>query len=251
MNKAPLILGLILISIAITSCSAKKDSEKMADAQYCLDDSTQETAKSCLSGIEGIESKQANYLRCAAGFLAEGFGDPDNLVELKSQLDTDGGTNQMAILSILAFKSAGDDDEANLANARATKTYCEKAGSSILTRFATAATMASILSDVANIDWSDPANLDPDTAAQLIEDIAQTDDPDMQAAVGDVVIDSYTSQCQNSTSEDCEKVNDAIAAVGGTDNPEKVGEAALCVYNKTLPYCAALCVSAPTAPFCD
>lgn len=227
---------LLILALGLSACSSKNDNEKIGDAQFCLDDAEADDAKKCVEGIEGIESKQASYLRCAAGFLAEGFGDPATLSNLKTQIDS-AGDNKMALLGILAFKSAGADSAKNQANAQATLEECKKAGSSILVNFATIATLSSVLAGQADIDWSNPANTTPEAAAALLDAVAANPTPETKEAIGNAVISAYSGQCAGKDTDDCKKINEAITAAGGTGNSEAVGQKALCAYKPTLPGC--------------
>lgn len=225
---------LVFLALGLVSCAAKKDSEKIGDAQYCMDHAEPSEAKDCLSGIEGLETKQAYYLRCAAGFLAEGLGETETLVSITETMEDN--TDQMALLSILAFKSEATN-EANQANAEATLSNCQAAGSSVLVKLATVANMSSVLAAAGDIDWSNPANTDPATATAILEAAAENSTPETQAAIGAAVISTYQSECAGKTTDDCEKINAAIEAAGGTDDPGAVGVEALCTYKPTLDIC--------------
>lgn len=107
-----------LITFPLVGCSPSSgitDEDKVGDAQFCLDDmpisglsSSQrsEYIGGCLSKMDGVTNKQSNLIRCASGFLEEGFSDPSTLSTIVRSMGQQ-NSNSSTLLGVLAFKGRG------------------------------------------------------------------------------------------------------------------------------------------------
>lgn len=130
-QKITLILVSFSLISGVISC-AKTDSDKIAEAQNCVDKSTPTTSVSCLDKISGLESAGAYNLRCSAMFIQEGFNDGSKIVNAFKSIDPKAGgtgaSNMQNFMGILAFSSQANisTDYTNIIN---TYSYCYKSGS--------------------------------------------------------------------------------------------------------------------------
>ena len=58
--------------LLLVSCGPK-DSDKIGDAQLCLDNATSSNVSDCVQKVDGLESPGAYVIRCSANFIQEGF----------------------------------------------------------------------------------------------------------------------------------------------------------------------------------
>jgi hypothetical protein len=142
--------SILLILVTFAMSCAEKESDKIGDAQFCLDnltDYSEANVNSCTAGLVGIESKDAYMVRCSANFIIEGFADPNKFLSAINQLSASGNTNPtVAMMGLLTFKSKGTDTagvEANKSFASQTFDYCklsESAGAILISSFVNMAT---------------------------------------------------------------------------------------------------------------
>lgn len=122
---------LLLLSFILflgLSCS-QKDSDKIGEAQICLDSAkTAAQANSCLSIVSGMSSSAANGVRCSAYFIAEGFTDPQTFVNAFSAIDSGGSSSNInTLMGLITFKSA-TTQAGDYTNAQTTFNYCVASG---------------------------------------------------------------------------------------------------------------------------
>lgn len=226
-----LILCAFLILPFISGCGSK-DADKIGDTQICLDNATAATANACLQKIDGLTSKAAYALRCAGGFITEGFDQPSKYIEAYKQLSTPpsgcSGTCSptLGAMTLLTFSS--------MDNANSTYNNCYLSGSQGYTLLASTVKSATILARVANTILGftgtlTAANLESAAAAIANGTAASVATP---SDLGSVAITTYQLSCttgnQNDNSQQlCKELSTAIDAGGGAGNPTGVGNSLL------------------------
>lgn len=215
------------VCATLVSC-AKKDADKVGEAQLCLDDATQGTAAACMEKIAGVETSGAYALRCSANFIDEGFTQPARFKQAFDAFDTNSSNNTEAFMSVITFKSKADID-ANLAFANQTFEYCNKSGAKGLMLLGTMASTSTTLAKVADT----LAGSGTQPTAEQINDALESltgggGDPATIAAIGTVVSATYESSCGNGSTNQsiCDQLNEALVGVDTTD-PAAVGAAVI------------------------
>ena len=216
-----LAVTLSVLSLGLGGCQ-ETDADKIGDAQMCIDRASAVTVSSCLSKIEGIDTKAANVLRCSAGFIEEGFDQAERLINSLEELDN-GGQGTTGLMSLIAFKSK-IDGPANKAFAIATSNYCQKAGQKGLALLGTLAMSATTLAALVDpsLDFNstiDSTDLKNQITALLSAASGMTPDPAAVATINDIgaaVSTTYQIACagSSSTSDMCKELVEAIDTNG-------------------------------------
>lgn len=217
--------------LILPSCNLNEDENKLAEAQSCLDTSSGSEVDECLSIISGVEGEPAEKLRCVAGFVKQGFDDPERFVKIfeemeKSDESADGSAATLGAITILCFNS---QDEINI-----TLNHCRNSGSSA---YAKLAYLSKIATDIASVgfllDGLNPGEVpNLEEMSQVLNDILN--DPDHAtkeanlATIGDTAL-LIQDSCKNENSSDfdedlCKNIDDALVGVD-LNNPSDVGEA--------------------------
>ncbi len=235
--KNQIVMSLTLMSfIGLTSCQ-ETDADRIGDAQLCLDKANASTAQACLSKIEGIESAQANILRCSAGFLSEGFDDIARLVDSFSQLES-GGDGTIGLLTVMAFKSKADG-ATNKSFASTTNSYCQKSKQKGLSMLGTMAMSATTLAAIAIPGLTLGSNLSAAQIEQAITDLlggALGGSAELLAEIGNAVTATYQTACaagSQANSDLCGEMSQVINDSNVDINiPQAVAEALLTLWKQ-------------------
>lgn len=220
-NLNQVVLALLVIPVMM-GCSKETDEDKVGDAQFCLDDipitglpvpERSSKINTCLDKMSSVNTKQANLIRCASGFMIEGFADPQRLLSIAAEMDDSSNQDPTtALMGVLIFKSQGGDEgvanDDDKALAKKTFDYCNAAESSGYLMLASVANMATVIAaSIGGINLS--AGID-----NLINN------PDAVAAevIGATATAAYQTSCVNSNdsnSEICTQLGAAITSNGG------------------------------------
>lgn len=215
----------VVFAIPFAGCSKNSESEKIADAQDCLDRSTSDTALACMSKVEGLTSSSANLIRCSAYFIDQGFSEASRLSQVVEKLnesgDQDGST--VAALTFMAFSAEKYDLTTNYNLSETAFTACSKSNSggliylSSMTRIATAAMNV--------IPGYDPTSGVPPTEQQIEDAICDPSrSPATSIAIGSAAQVAYQQNCAGkdiSGDPVCQQYKEALDA--GT-TPEEIGD---------------------------
>lgn len=218
-------LFLIILAAVLTNCS-EKEADKIGDAQACIDKASKTTVNDCLSKIDGLTSQQAYLLKCSAGFIEQGFDDPNKFITAIKQLSANnsgGGSTMLGMMGVLAF----DDKD----KAAATLANCQKSKAKGFIMFASmaniATTIGSVSGNLSNLITS--IQTDPSTAQATMLNLVNTlnSDPNAVTSIGATAIVAYDSNCSgtNSTSQMCTTFTNAINSSGNPSDPTAVGNA--------------------------
>ena len=207
--------------IFLVSC-AEKESDKIGDAQNCLDTATQANVSKCLDKLGSIDNQAANTIRCAGAFIEEGFDDPSKFLTAFEQLENSsaGGSSTLGFMGALAFSTQARADNA--------VEVCKKSESRGFILLSTMTGLATTLSTFASISI-DPNN--PPTQAQMEAALSSCNSDSCEAAIGNLTISLYENSCSDGTTSNeqvCSEVSQAIAA-GST--PEEIGAQLLAILN--------------------
>jgi hypothetical protein len=146
---------LLLAVVALMAGCAESDSDKVGDAQFCLDNTTdysQSSIDACTASLSGIESKDAYMVRCSANFIIEGFADPNKFISAFDQLKGKSSNATTAMMSVLAFKSQ-TTATGNKDFAQTTFNHCTasgSAGATLISSFANLATYIAATTSIAS-----------------------------------------------------------------------------------------------------
>lgn len=241
------------ISVGLFACGSAKDSDKIGDAQLCLDklgaSAPASEVNSCLEKIDGLESAAAYGLRCAGSFMKEGFLDPEKLINAMDQLNGGSTTN---FIGLITFSSAGVI-ATDTSNAYKAFDYCLKGegkGSTLISSFgylgmalyqfldsqdnascddAPGATGYDF--DECLTNFTDPGNgqavANALTLAQLGNEASGVAAvATLQSSIGAVLISTANISCstRQANQDLCTMVNNAVTAAGGISNPRLVAK---------------------------
>lgn len=227
-NKNILKFTLLLIATSTFLSCAKSDKNDLKEAQLCLNSSAPSAARACINKISGIQTAQANKLRCAAIFISEGYNTPASFIAALDQLNgTSGGcaggcSPTIGAISALTFKNANNlsatDRTRSEAVANEAFGYCSQADTNIYMQIAS---LFKIGTFTANIAYQTNGGATP-TPDQIKTAIASLPDTDM----GALATQTYGATCQDTTnaSDSTKKYCAELgAAVNGGGTQAEIG----------------------------
>jgi hypothetical protein len=229
-------LGLVL-ALGFMGCK-ETETDKVADAQFCIDQATAANVGECVAKVAGIETRAAYVIRCTAKFVEEGYTEGDKIFLALEQLDNASSSDQgPAMMTVLAFTAAGTSNstqwDLNISNASLAVSYCKQAQLDTLLSIATIAATASVAGKFGSLASAGDVKAALATASS---------DPAAQLVIGNAVIASYEANCKgeeaSAPGNTCAQFDAAIAAQGG--NPSSVGQfVASCYSNPAQAGCEA------------
>lgn len=109
---------LTVVVFSVMSCSSKStDMDKIVEAQECLDAyarTGEGTLDDCEAKVEGLETASAYGIRCATGYLREGFT-TQNFIDAIDTLSSVNAGNIETFLGLMTFNNAGTATAADVA----------------------------------------------------------------------------------------------------------------------------------------
>jgi hypothetical protein len=236
MNKSFLSQSFLLI-LCFTLLACKQgatDSDKILDAQSCLDKASADEAEDCVAKVDGINSQAADLIRCSGKFVGEGFSDPSKLSTAMANLTNSGnGTNgSTAMIAALAFTAESTETD-NSNSAQDAFNFCTSAKAKGLILLAGLSQTATVLASLsASIDLSNPSSITGTNLQTAMS--ALIGNPTASAAVGNAVVSMYSSNCtsgNSTTGNFCSQFQSVIDSTsGGTSNPSAVGDKLMTCY---------------------
>ena len=228
----------LLLTVLISGC---EDKDKVAQAQACLDavpQSSPSQATSCLNYVEGLDSQQADIIRCSAYLMAGGLTTTKMVNAYKALSGTTGAgstvTNKEAVfIGTLVL------DNPNLTTgysyAQTGDTYCQKTSVKGLMYISGLAVMGTQLAKIGSDSGTTFSS--PPTEAEVTSAINNclggTPAASCNATtVGNVAVTIGNTYCASSSADQgvCSQVNSAISSSGG--NTTKIGNALYCLLKK-------------------
>ncbi len=182
----------LLIGFLLGACSAKKDADKVADAQACLNSSTQATAMDCVSKVDGVETAAAYTVRCAAIFIRQGFSQPAFVAQAATQIKSGSGSSSTtAVMEAFEFRALSTLTE-NYNQSQTALDYCSRSSSKGLSFLATTASLATTSKYLTSVVSG--CSSSADTATQLAC-LKNANDTAADTAVGTIVSGAYATNC--------------------------------------------------------
>lgn len=241
------ILPIIASIIILTSC-AQKDSDKIGDAQACLDKAKNSSqANTCITKVEGINSASADGIRCAGKFIGEGFSDPQKYITALNNLSGGGGIT--GLMGALSFSSQ-NDITVDTDNAETTFGYCANSGGKGATLLAVFAYLNNAIYEFIRTGSSngacattpvsggysfasclsaDAMNVLPNMI-QLVDMAATSGSSayNIQSALGAAILTTYNISCEGGSisSEMCTTLGNSVT--GGAGNNRQMFKSFLC-----------------------
>lgn len=221
------LIAAFVIPLFLISCK-QSESDKVAEAQNCLNESSSSNVHLCLNIIDGINSQKAHSIRCSVSFIQQGFDQADKFINALEGLESSTGGQGDSLLGMLGTLSFPSQDSANLAVSR-----CEKSGSSSLLKLSNLSKMATTLASLSSVNIASgdiPSQADMNAALANV-----SGDPVAQTQLGQTVL-SLNENCESegsltgSNKEICDKIkttlDDATQSNGGqTPTAEQIGSA--------------------------
>ena len=210
--------GLFFSQFFLVHCSGKKDADKVAEAQVCLNSSTQSTAADCVSKVDGLDSPGANAIRCSAIFIQQGFSNPETVASIANTAKNGtGSSSTAAIMGAFAFRALSTPI-ANYNQSQQALTYCSNAGSKGLAFLATTAGLATTANYLTTITAGCTSTNDVTAALNCLKG---ANNASADSAVGTVVLSAYTVNCVGTQSganqEFCSQFTTATANCAAGD----------------------------------
>ena len=221
------------------SCSSAGDIDKIGDAQECLDKFAREGEGSldeCEAKVSGVTSAGAYSIRCAAGYIREGFT-AQGLIDAFAEIETVSGGNVANFLQRMTFNGAGNTGaaavEANYEKAQTVYGYCAESLGKGVTVLATFSFLVNAIFNyecnggVGSCDVTDTTAFSLGMAAAFADATARG--VTLNTDIGTVVVNTRTVSCSNGTTNEtlCGFMDRAVSDAGGTSNKEAVGRAFL------------------------
>lgn len=231
------ILGALLSTVFFLGGCKESDSDKIADAQECLDRYGREGGdlSVCEAYVSGLTTPAAEGIRCATGFIREGFASAQNFIDAFSEISTVNAGTLANFLDLISFHSAGTTLTGPITTNynNASKVYGSCAAS-----YAKGATMISTFSFITNMLYkyecdntqADPfmGNCSMDTTTLGIAIIEGFGDStsSLNADLGTIVVNTNTVSCFTGATNEklCEFFSTAINNAGGPGNKALVGK---------------------------
>ncbi len=217
---------IITLMIAILTSCGQSDSDKIGDAQFCLDKLTihsEENVNNCVAKLGNLENKESYLIRCNAGFIQEGFSSPTKILDVVDGMTKNGTTNTnptATILSVLIFKTKTGSTATEAAKnnedfAIQTQSYCiksENAGLILISSFASMATsIASATTQVGAGNLFD-GSATPQEIASAVSNASPT-------VLGSTALVAYQTNCtgeiDSSKKDLCSTLSTAITSGNG------------------------------------
>jgi hypothetical protein len=221
--------GLVLV-LGLFGCK-ETETDKVADAQFCIDQATATNVNECVTKIVGIETRAAYVIRCTAKFVEQSYTEGDRIFSALKNLDNgDSGNQSAAVMAALAFTAAGTTAggwTTNLANAELAVSLCKQADLKALINIASYATIATVAGQLAGA-------ITPNADGSISQSQLQTalasasGNPAAQTAIGNAALTSYQENCTDTGTgeapgEFCTQFDAAIDQAGGQSNPQAIG----------------------------
>lgn len=245
--------AMVLVGIILFTGGCKEaNSDKIADAQNCLDKYATQGGgdlSKCEAYVADLTSPAAHGIRCASGFIREGFGTAQSFIDAFTAIETVNASSVVDFLRLITFDSEGAGSaglvNANYANAQSVYGSC----ASSLAKGATMIASFSFLTNVLfkySCDIVFPlalpfplngnCNMNDDALAAAIA-YGIFDSPggagtvSMKSDLGTIVVNTHTVSCSTGASNEklCEFLETAINNAGGPGNKALVGEEFLSV----------------------
>lgn len=236
--------SLVLASALLLTGCKEKDSDKIADAQECLDKYAREGGGDlavCEAYVAGITTPAAHGIRCATGFIRDGFGSAQSFIDAFEEIETVNSNTVATFLKVVSFDAAGTgtQGQVNTNYSAAQSTYGSCASS-----YAKGATMISAFGYLTNVlfkyacDYSasgTACDMDENSLADAFLYAAlNSGDPEtdgLKVDLGVIVVNTDTISCTNGDTNEklCEFMGLAITNAGGPDDKAQVGEEFLAV----------------------
>ena len=249
-SLSPLKIGVsvtVLALFAAVSLSGCKqtDIDKVADAQECLDAYARNGGgdlTACETKVDGVTTPAAYGIRCATGYIREGFGSAQSFIDAFNAMTSVSASSVANFLQLITFDSAGYGNttnvDANYYNAQRVYGYCAESLGKGATLLASFSFITNVLFkyECDNAPGSgfmgtcDMSSANGPTTLATAIGVAITDGSgstnSMKGDLGTIVVNTYTASCSTSTSNQqlCKFLKTAIDNAGGTDNKTLVGD---------------------------
>lgn len=229
--KKQLFLLTALSTALLSSSCAKKDQDKIGEAQSCLDTSSRSNVSQCVEKVSGLETSGAYVIRCAASFISEGFDDATRLSNAISNMGSSSGTSAISAsvtaMGLLAFTS-NSTSSTNLSNSITAQSYCNKSGSKgliLLSSIANFATTVLYYSSSTSVTTGLATAKDNTTAQEL---------------VGSAVLSAYNSNCTGTSTSNqqfCSQFTSIVSSSGSNTSAACIGKQAMYYYSGSTTTC--------------
>lgn len=236
--KRRIFLILILSSCFLinVSCSSAGDIDKIGDAQHCLDKFARDGEGSlddCELKVEGVTTPAAFSIRCAAGYIRDGFT-AQGLVTAFSKIETVTSSNMADFLNSLVFDAAGTTGQAavetNYSTVQTVYGHCADSLGKGVTLLATFSYLTNAVYNYRCNSGAGTCNTTATSTDLLVTlNSAYTDVSARGVALctdlGTIAVNTREVSCTNGVANEtlCEILDQAVIDAGGTTNKEAVG----------------------------
>lgn len=213
------------LTLAFATSCEKRDSDKVAEAQACLDAASSSTALSCMAKVDGVDTEAANMIRCSANFIYQEFAEPTRLARIADQMKGGSGGGSAAVaLGILAFSKASGSNTA-AALAQLTSGYCvasKSKGMILLSQMAlVGSTLATAAAAIITECDASQAGFDQNNCnTEIVQAACQTD----PATLGTAAQTAYQQSCVGSSQANSSVCQQFAQVTAGTTDPTTIGE---------------------------
>lgn len=208
----------LTLGAALTLTACDDDQNKVAQAQKCLDqvtDANPSAASACLNYINGVNSQQANILKCSITLVSGGLT-TSRVMNSFNNLNS-GDSTEVAFMTLLTMQASTNNASAALAIAQQAASYCNSTGDKGLMFLGNMAVMGTSLSaSIPGIDFSNISEATLTNSGNLTTALSncQSGSPSCdKAAIGNAAIVLSGSYCAGPEADKgvCQEVNTAVA----------------------------------------
>jgi hypothetical protein len=224
---------LLAAGLAGTGCS-EGVADQLADAQECLDAYSRNGGGDlnvCENYVADLSTPAAFGIRCATGFIREGFTSAQTYINAFNQMSTINSTTVRDFLRLISFDSVPGG---NSVAVNANYTNAQKVYSACASSLAKGATLISTFSFITNVlfkyacDQASECDMDNDALVYAIPAVAvggTSAANSAKADLGTIVVNTHTVSCSTGASNQtlCKFMSTAIQNAGGPSNKTEVG----------------------------
>jgi hypothetical protein len=227
------LIALLFLSAA---CSAS-ERDLLGEAQICLDQAQPQTAQSCIDPIRSVHTREAEVLKCGAGFITEGFKDGTRILKAYRQMaDPKQGT--LSFFGTMTF-SSHPNSHSNRSFAREVDMHCQASGQPVYNMLSAISLAATTLSAAGGVDWS---LQEPPTREEVLGAIntlrATKGSPQTVEAVrevGSALVRMFEKSCLQTKLRPtvlCRQIDAALRIAGGNKDTETTADRLLDIWSQ-------------------
>jgi len=226
----------IVFLFFLPACSVSQR-DLLGEAQMCLDQAIPQNAQTCIDPIRAIDTREADILKCGAGFITEGFKDGTRILKAYRQMaDPQQGT--LSFFGTMTFSSHSGAHE-NRSFAREVDKYCQASGQPVYSMLSSISLAATTLSAAGGVNWTLEEPPTKEEVREAIKALRSTkENPQTIEAVREVgssLIRMFQKNCQQTKLRPtvlCKQIEAALRIAGNNKDTETTADRLLDIWSQ-------------------